>query len=934
MLVQGSDGTWHAWSAVEISSAVDLTSPVDFARLTVAERLQRAVAAQTVYAQRFHALGVHESVSLRWLTDGRGRLRVVVVGRSAAADAVSARSRAEALTQRLLDLPDHVVGRPLEDEAAVREVLMPFAPHREGLAQVRKRIRYGTPNRSDAGVAQYLAVEPFAQLAADWTPLLETLVGLPAPTMVAVQVAALEVPEDLRRSLEYEATRYAHLSRPTELTGELGARIRLPADQSAAVIARFYEDTLKRLSGRVLRFNVVVASAQPLHHVVMEGIAAVVSPVQPAGAGQPEPLSTGCEVAPAGTPADFALLEMSLQAGDPQDPADPRLDAVLTHDPTPARRPLAQLRSLLMANETIQVLRLPAAIEGHVPGLSVTAPGDKTQVINGPAGPSIVLGYQGVPGTGTAVAVPTADLARHAFIVGTPGSGKTNSALHLCEQLWRQKVPFMVLEPVNSELDDYRWLATRPGFEDLLVFTVGNEDVAPFRLNPFELPAGVTVNAHVSNLLACFEAAFGLWDPLPFVYRRALMTTYRRRGLYHDFRRPAVGAAPEWPVLQDFVDCLGEAVDALGYAGEIGSNIEAASKLRAQSLVEGACGPSLDCRTGFDLADLTRRPVIVELAGVGDNAKEQALVSLLLINAVRAQRRAAARGPDSSQHVLLVEEAHRIFPRATAQSAGNAQEGNAQALAAERIAQGLAEDRKYGQGYVLVDQQVGKVGEDAYKITNLKVMHRTSAEEDRKLLGATMAVHADQLDVAATLRPFQALVSHNALDKAVSVTVPDIRRQDAHARGLAEAPLAGDDELRRRHVLLLTRPEFAEAMAPYAECASCRYRCAFRRQADAVAGDLADDNLAEAFRAGLPDDVADDLAVSAGQPQSGPGTPDAIADYLACVGLHAFRRLFPQSAWTPGDRENALTWTTAIRDRLAEPAAAEERDLPASATPV
>ena len=45
---------------------------------------------------------------------------------------------------------------------------------------------------------------------------------------------------------------------------------------------------------------------------------------------------------------------------------------------------------------------------------------------------------------------------------------------------------------------------------------------------------GATVGAHIANLLACFQAAFGLWDPLPLIYRRALTRMYRRRGYHPD----------------------------------------------------------------------------------------------------------------------------------------------------------------------------------------------------------------------------------------------------------------------------------------------------------------------------------------------------------------------------------------------------------------
>lgn len=439
---------------------------------------------------------------------------------------------------------------------------------------------------------------------------------------------------------------------------------------------------------------------------------------------------------------------------------------------------LLTLRGLVDRMEARSLFRLPVAVDGHVPGFPVRARPDRERVVARVECPSVVVGYQGGDRSPAAsVAVPVAALPRHGFIVGTPGSGKTNTALHLCRQLWSHRIPFLVVEPINAGLDDYRWLATLPDLEDLLVLTVGDESVAPLRLNPFEVPAGVTVVSHLSNLLACFEAAFGLWDPLPFIYRRALTRSYRRCGLHADDRG---GPAHQgrWPRLVDLVEALAEVTSELGYTGEVGHSIDAAGKLRAEALAEGACGSTLDCRRSFDLPALLRRPVVVELAGIGDNAKEQALVALLLLNAVRGHRRGSPVAL-ATPHVMMIEEAHRIFPRAIPSRGGDTAEANAGALAAERIAQGLAEDRKYGQAYILIDQQVGKLSEDAYKITNLKVMHRTAAADDRELLGSTMTMHADQVQAAAALAPFHAVVSHNELDQAVTVQVPDVRGDDA-----------------------------------------------------------------------------------------------------------------------------------------------------------
>lgn len=513
--------------------------------------------------------------------------------------------------------------------------------------------------------------------------------------------------------------------------------------------------------------------------------------------------------------------------------------------------------------------------------------------------------------SGSAVRLAVRDLSRHGFIVGIPGSGKTNTALHLCAQLQEHKLPFAVIEPVNSTLNDYRWLATLPTFDDLVIFTVGDEAVAPFRLNPFQVPNGMSVIAHISSLLACFEAAFGLWDPLPFLYRRALVTAYGRLGFHADLRG-SPDLVGRWPGLTDFIAALADVTGMLGYAGEVGANIDAAGRLRAEALAEGACGATLDCAESFDIGELMRRPTVFELAAVGDNAKEQSLMTLLLINAMRGYYRFSRR-PEDPPHVVLLEEAHRVFPRTTP-TAGEQREASAQAAAAERIAQGLAEDRKYRESYILLDQQVGKVADDAYKITNFKVLHRTVAEQDRQILGATMSLHPDQMATAASLRPFQALVSHNNLDRAVSVQVPDVRAENASARGLPEAPLADDDEVHRRYQKhIATTLDLSRMLNKRVDDDPSRHRCHWCAVCKPhVYSDRA--GAKDLFkRDGGVAGVVSRLLNYAGSPPHATVHDADTTDYQLCTFIHAFCLSYPPEKWTAAGRSNAVRWVSKVR---------------------
>src|SRR5690606_19506256 len=129
---------------------------------------------------------------------------------------------------------------------------------------------------------------------------------------------------------------------------------------------------------------------------------------------------------------------------------------------------------------------------------------------------------------GGAVTAPLKQLARHTLITGFTGAGKTNTVLYLLDQLWnRQHIPFLVIEAAKKE---YRGLLDQPGFEDLLVFTLGDETTSPFRLIPFELLSGVRLEAHLGRVQSCFDAALPQFGILPSIIAESLELIYRDKG--------------------------------------------------------------------------------------------------------------------------------------------------------------------------------------------------------------------------------------------------------------------------------------------------------------------------------------------------------------------------------------------------------------------
>ncbi|MCX5193070.1 DUF87 domain-containing protein [Streptomyces sp. NBC_00249] len=823
---------------------------------------------------------------------------------------------ARVLRDRMAALPRHVHATPVEDADETARLLTPFAPAAAaGVAEIRKRYHSGLPNRPDAGVHYYLAPQPLTAAAPPWDTLWQALAAHPHPVMLTVGLEPYVVPPDFGPLLHRIATQYGRLGTPGQLPDGLWSPgTQLAADAFAVDAHRVYTDAARRYTDRVFRIRVALASPAPLPDSLAELVGATVSPQERARESGvltetiTGPAHTVAWPVPGELPAAWqglTTLEHARWGGDH-----------CWRLPEPLSPQLRLLAELVDAREAGAAFRLPLAVSGHMTGFPVRRPGMAGETEYRTDGPAVTLGRQLVHDTPAGpLGVGLDDLTRHALIVGTTGSGKTNTTLAFCEQLWRDhRTPFLVIEPVNSTLDDYRWLATRPGFEDLLVLTVGDESTAPLRLNPFEVPSGVRVSTHVAGLMACFDAAFGLWDPLPSIYNRALRATYARKGIVPtDLAGPA--HTGNWPTLREFIAEMRKQCEQLDYSGEVRDNIVAASRLRAESLAEGACGTTLDVARSYPVEELLRRPVVVELAGVGDNEKEQSLITALLLQ-MMTEHYKANRAGGSLAHVTVIEEAHRLLGQPIAQG-GDAKEGNAQARAAQAFANTLAENRKYGEGIVIVEQVPGKLVEDAYKNTNLKVMHRLPSAEDRVLIGGTMRFSPDQERYAASLEPFQAFAHHDRIDRPALLRVPDVRARAAAEAGISRAPLATDAELATRFRDFAATTEAVDAaLAPFPDCEGCRHRCEFRtRAATAVWPEhgtelkkrVADYPKARPEQADWWRDTATWVATLADQvplPPDPSRAATAEPDYRACVFVHAAR-----AAW----QRNTLPWVRLYR---------------------
>ena len=376
--------------------------------------------------------------------------------------------------------------------------------------------------------------------------------------------------------------------------------------------------------------------------------------------------------------------------------------------------------------------------------------------------------------SGHAVTIPLSELTKHSFIAGVTGSGKTNTCFSLLSQIWNKGngVPFLVIEPAKSE---YRQLLLSPDFRDLKVFTVGDETISPIRLNPLAVPDGILVQSHIDYVKALFGASFVLYPPMPYVLEMSLQEVYSDRGwdlATNRNHRAEKVTARMFPTLSDLAAKIGEMVDRMGYEERTTMDIKAGLLARVSMLCRGGGkGLMLDTRNTLPLDTLFNSPCVLELKQLVSDEEKAFVIGLLLVLLYEFHESRGTPPGDSIRHVTLIEEAHRLLKN-TSTEQGNEVHANPRGMAIQVFANILAEIRSYGEGMIIAEQIPTKLSPDVIKNTNLKIIHRLVAEDDRKIVAAAMNMDEAQTKHLGTLQPGDAVVFSERVSKPVLIRAP------------------------------------------------------------------------------------------------------------------------------------------------------------------
>lgn len=431
------------------------------------------------------------------------------------------------------------------------------------------------------------------------------------------------------------------------------------------------------------------------------------------------------------------------------------------------------LSTWLTANEVALLAGLP---QKEIPGISVVEGVDFGLNVN--SNGEIVLGsliQKGRRLDNMPFTLKKDFLSKHTFIAGVTGSGKTTT----CHKLLKEAgVPFLVIEPAKTE---YRTLIKSKEFGECIVFTVGNEDVAPLRFNPFELVPGENLSSHIDMLKATFTSAFPMEGSMPQLLEEAMYKCYENKGWNVDSSHNDKYAQDEnyldgdeftekydaFPIFSDFLAALEQVVDEKNFDKRLRDDYIGSLVSRFSNLRKGAKGRMLNTSHSIDFFGLVDKNVIIELEDL-KSSEDKALIIGFILSRLSAVIRKKHKENKNYRHITLVEEAHRLLSRVEFGDSGS-KKG-----AVETFTDLLAEVRKYGEGLIIVDQIPNKLAPEVIKNTNTKIIHKILARDDKETVGDTMLMDDKQKAFMSALETGQAIVFTEGLKKPVHIAVQSI----------------------------------------------------------------------------------------------------------------------------------------------------------------
>ena len=360
---------------------------------------------------------------------------------------------------------------------------------------------------------------------------------------------------------------------------------------------------------------------------------------------------------------------------------------------------------------------------------------------------------------GMKIGISEISLNKGTCIFGTPGSAKTTCMFNIIRQLNEKGIPFIIFDPVKSE---YRKLKNSL-VKNLQLYTPGNEQISPLRINPIKVIDGVSEEHHSGSLLEVFNAAMPISGPLPALLGEAL------EHLYIIFNNKK-----EIPALADLVTAVEEIMLKKGYPPETLAEIKTALEVRLKNLLRVVSAIFRCTHNVPDMQELLTNPVCIELDELHPDQK--CLITLLFFVSIMEHLKVAPKSEKPIRFAIIIDEAHRLIGRAS-DATPSPDNPNAKGFTTEYFCNMLAEFRALGVAIIIADQLPTAVAPQVIKQTATKICFRMVDKEDREIIGQSMNCNEVEMKDLVTLNPGVAYFFTESFHSARKIVTPNLYEQ-------------------------------------------------------------------------------------------------------------------------------------------------------------
>ena len=402
-------------------------------------------------------------------------------------------------------------------------------------------------------------------------------------------------------------------------------------------------------------------------------------------------------------------------------------------------------------------------------------------------------------------------LAKHALVCGINGSGKTNTIMGILAAIGKENIPFLVIEPAKQEYVDWAMESNQKLIKEMgseakaraseqwiNIFIPGRtswrgRQLDKLYLNPFDFVWLNRENSpktleHIDRLKTIVNAALPMQEALPVLMEELIYMAYavqhaptenvpRKYPCWlpqgNQDRYPEFWEMVHIPNFQELARLIPVLFQKRNYGKDVSLNLKAALSTRVDSFKRGwrkeLLNKDYPRYQKEDWEKIFEHPTVINLTSLTSDEDKAFFMAIILLFVYEYRQElneciSTAENADASlKHLLVIEEAHRILGKCEGALAGNAAPKQ---KVSEMFSNMISEVRAYGQGIMVADQVPCRLNDDAIKNTNLKIVHKLVAADDKNAMATALNLWDDQVRIIGDLNVGETLIRGD-MDKDV-----------------------------------------------------------------------------------------------------------------------------------------------------------------------